>query len=212
MNPITDSIQVNTHSSVRLQGAGKVVYIDPFRLEETPRDADVIFVTHSHFDHFSPEDIAKVGKADTVFVMPAGMEQTAAPAVAGRRVIPVVPGQRGSVAGLEFETVPAYNLKKRFHPREEGWVGYVLTLEGCRIYIAGDTDATPEAAAVCCDAALLPIGGKYTMDAAEAAALANRMKPGLVIPIHYGSVAGSPKDYERFVKALDREIRVRRLI
>ena len=104
------------------------------------------------------------------------------------------------------------NLKKRFHPKEEGWVGYVLTLEGCRVYIAGDTDATPEAAAVRCDAALLPIGGKYTMDARDAADLANRMKPGLVIPIHYGSVAGSPKDYERFVKVLDRKIQVRRLI
>ena len=107
---------------------------------------------------------------------------------------------------------PASTPAKPFHPKDRGWVGYLLELEGLRLYVAGDTDATPEAAAVRCDLALLPIGGKYTMDAAEAAALANRIRPRAAVPFHYGSVAGSPADFERFAAAVDPEIRVVKLV
>ncbi|MBQ1371449.1 MAG: MBL fold metallo-hydrolase [Oscillospiraceae bacterium] len=212
MNTGADLIQVNTHSSICLRLGEKRVYIDPFRLEEAPHDADLIMITHEHFDHFSPEDIEKVGRADTAFVLPTSMEQTAADTLKGRSLRFVAPGESGSAAGIDFTAIPAYNLGKPFHPKQQGWVGYLLQAEGQRIYIAGDTDATDEAAAVRCDVALLPIGGKYTMDAVEAAALANTIRPALVIPVHYGSVTGSPEDFERFAAAVDPAIRVCRLL
>ena len=211
-NVFLNQITVNAHSSVRIETEGKVLYIDPFRLTESPRDADVIFFTHSHFDHFSPEDVAKVCKAETVFVLPETMAAEAAQTTEGHELVAVAPAVRKSAAGVAFETVPAYNPGKPFHPREKGWVGYVLCLEGLRVYIAGDTDATEEAAAVRCDIAMLPIGGKYTMDASEAAALANRIHPQAVIPIHYGSVTGCPKDFKRFASKVDPSVVVHQLI
>lgn len=210
--PIQELIRVNAHSSVRVELGGKVLYVDPFSLREEPHDADLIFLTHEHYDHFSPEDIARVDKPDTVFILPASMADKAAPVVGPRQVLSVEPGQQGEIGGVRFEAVPAYNLHKPFHPRSKGWVGYVLEAEGLRIYVAGDTDATPEAAAVRCDAALLPIGGTYTMNPQKAAALVNEMRPGLVIPTHYGSVVGSPKDFSRFAAEVAEGIRVVRVI
>ena len=210
--PLQEYVRVNAHSSVRLELAGKVAYVDPFSLREAPHDADLIFLTHDHFDHFSPADIALVGKPGTVFVLPESIAKKAADAVGVRKAVTVNPGDRGEVEGIAFEAVPAYNPGKRFHPRANGWVGYVLEAEGLRFYVAGDTDATPEAAAVRCDVALLPIGGTYTMDAAEAAALANRIRPRLVIPIHYGSVVGTGEDFAAFAAGVDEGIRVVRLI
>ena len=210
--PLSERVRVNAHSSVRLELGGKVLYVDPFSLKEEPHDADLIFLTHDHFDHFSPADIALVSKPDTVFVLPESIAAKTADAIGVRKVLTVRPGDRGDVDGIAYEAVPAYNLRKRFHPRTNGWVGWVLEAEGLRFYVAGDTDATPEAAAVRCDAALLPIGGTYTMDPAEAAALANQIRPQLVIPIHYGSVAGSPEDFARFAAGIEEGIRVVRLI
>lgn len=205
-------ISVNAHSSVRIAAEGTVLYVDPFSLSHAPQDADVVFLTHSHFDHFSPQDVKKVCRPDTCFVLPAQMEEAAGQATAGHSVLTVRPNEAGTVCGVSFETVPAYNPDKPFHPKENGWVGYVLKLDGLRIYVAGDTDATDMAAAVRCDLALLPIGGKYTMDAEEAAALVNRMRPQAVIPIHYGSVAGSLADFDRFAAAVDPSILVHRVI
>ncbi len=210
MTPETmlSKIQVNAHSSVRIEAEGRILYVDPFALQNAPRDADLIFLTHEHFDHFSPEDIARVEKEDTVFVQPDSIREKTAPVIGNHRLVTAEPGREGEALGLRFEAVAAYNPAKPFHPREKGWVGYLLCLEGLRIYVAGDTDATPEARSLRCDIALLPIGGKYTMNPHEAAALANRIRPAAVIPIHYGSVAGSPEDYERFAAQVDPDIRV----
>ena len=189
VNDLLRRISVNAHSSVRVQAGSTVIYIDPFALQEAPHDADLVFFTHDHFDHCSPEDVARVSRDDTVFVLPqSSLEKTAA-VTAGRPIIPVRPGGCGEACGLAFEAVPAYNSDKPFHPRGNGWVGYVLTLDALRLYIAGDTDAT-----------------------AEAAALANRIRPSVVVPIHYGSVAGSFEDFDRFAAAVDPEIRVCRLV
>ena len=212
LNELLGRVRVNAHSSVRVEAGDRVVYIDPFRLQEAPHDADLIFLTHDHFDHFSPADIALVGKDDTVFVLPESIAKKTAAVIGPRRALTVKPGDRGEADGLAFEAVAAYNPGKRFHPKANGWVGYVLETGGLRLYVAGDTDATPEAAAVRCDLALPPIAGTYTMDAAEAAALANRMRPRAVVPIHYGSVAGAPEDFDRFAAAVDPEIRVVRVI
>ncbi|MCR4906692.1 MAG: family 43 glycosylhydrolase [Clostridiales bacterium] len=193
---LADRITVNTQSSIRIEAEGRTLYFDPIEIDGTPQDADVIFVTHPHGDHFSPAAIARIRKADTVLVVPASMADKAKGA--GLPLVTVVPGGSCTAGGIPCEAVPAYNPAKRFHPRENGWVGYVVTLGGIRVYVAGDTDETDEAAAVACDLALIPVGGTYTMTPAEAASLIRRMKPAAVIPTHYGSLVGKPGDGQTF--------------
>lgn len=171
-------ITVNAHSSIRI-GGSKVVRFDPFLVEDAVHDADVVFITHDHFDHYSEEDLKKVSKADTVVVAPKN---------AGEVRIP----------GLSFQCVPAYNLDKKFHPKANGWLGYLVTMDGKTYYVAGDTDATPEMKAVKADVALLPVGGTYTMTAEEAALAAKEMDVETFIPTHYGSVVGEKTDGECF--------------
>ena len=124
------------------------------------------------------------------------------------KIVTVKPGVYREIDGLELETVPAYNILKPFHPKNAEWVGYILWIEGKRIYIAGDTDATKEAKAVKCDIALVPVGGTYTMDAMKAAELVNILRPSVAIPVHYGSVVGSPKDGEVFAEYVKDPIKV----
>jgi len=205
---MTERITINTHSSIRIE-AEKTVYIDPFKLENAHHDGDIVFITHSHFDHFSPEDIEKAAKDDTVFVMPEGMKEDALNAgLAEERIITLVPGQKTDVCGISVEAVPSYNIGKPMHPKKNGWLGYVITAAGTRIYIGGDMDATPEAAEVKCDVAMVPIGGTYTMNAAAAAGLINEMKPKIAIPTHYGSIVGEKSDEKTFTGLVDEGITV----
>ena len=193
---VLERITVNTQSSVRLTtsaGSGaKTVYVDPLGIPGEPHDADLILVTHSHGDHFSPADIEKIKKPGTVLVCPEQMKQAGA--------LSVVPGKDYEAAGVRFSTVRAYNnLPKIFHPKKNDWVGYVVgTEEGALVYVAGDTDATKDAAAVHCDIAVIPVGGKYTMTAEEAAELVNKIAPKAAIPTHYGTIVGKPSDGDRF--------------
>ena len=203
---MTERITVNTHSSIRIE-AEKILYIDPFRVENEPHDGDIVFITHSHFDHFSPEDIGKIARPGTVFVMPESMKQDAAGAGL-KDIITMTPGETKIVGGIPVEAVPSYNTNKPMHPKKNGWLGYVITVHGVRIYIGGDMDATSEAAEVQCGIAMLPIGGTYTMNPEEAAALVNKMKPACVIPTHYGTLAGDPGDGEVFASLVDAGIRV----
>ena len=196
-------ITINTHSSIRI-AAEKIIYIDPFKLECAPHDADIIFVTHAHFDHFSPEDIEKIAKPETVYVMPESMQKDAAKAgIADGNLVMLTPEQKTEICGIPVETVPSYNIGKLMHPKKNGWLGYILTVGTQRIYIGGDMDATPEASVVQCDIAMHPIGGTYTMNAKEAAALVNEMRPKTVIPTHYGSIVGLKKDEKTFSKLVD---------
>ena len=200
---ILDKITVNEQSSIRV-GAEKVLYFDPFGIKGAPHDADVIFITHSHYDHFSPEYIEKVRKADTVFVIPASMRNDLSKIVPEtKNIVELEPGNVGTVGDLAVEAIPAYNVNKAFHPKKNGWLGYVVETDGVRVYVAGDTDATDEARKVKCDVALLPIGGTYTMSAKEARELAKGLSPSAAIPTHYGMIVGSPSDYEVFAKGLD---------
>ena len=208
LQTLAQAICLDTHSSIRLAAEGLVIRVDPFRVPDAPHDADLIFVTHDHFDHYSPEDVEKVRKPDTVFVAPRSTAALIEKAFPGHACCAVGPDEPGTVCGVRFETVRAYNPQKPFHPRANDWVGYVLTLSGLHVYIAGDTDRTPEAEAVRCEIALVPIGGHYTMDPAEAAALVNTIRPQLAIPTHYGSVAGSPSCYGDFAARVDPAIRV----
>lgn len=200
-----DFITVNTHSSIRID-EGKIIYIDPFKITEESHDADIILITHSHFDHYSVEDIRKVMKSDTVIVCPESMNEASE---LGIEVKTVAPNEKLEVQGISIEAVPAYNKMKPFHPKKNGWVGYIIVIpEHGRIYIAGDTDINEDNKQVKCDIAMLPAGGVYTMNAKEAAKLANTIRPKYAIPIHYGSVVGSADDGEKFSNAVDSGIEV----
>ena len=203
-----DNISVNEHSSIRIDDK-IIAYIDPFRLKEARHDADLILFTHPHFDHFSPEDFRKAAKPDTLFVCPLSMKREALEAgIAPAQLRTLEAEENLGILGIEIEGVPAYNTNKPNHPKEKGWLGYVLEIGPHMVYVAGDTDRIPEGEAVQCDVALVPIGGTYTMDAAEAAAFVNAMRPRAVIPTHYGSIVGSLNDAREFVRRLDRGIEV----
>ena len=210
---MTENIEVFTQNSIRIRSETGTIYIDPFHMKEEPKDADLILITHDHYDHFSPEDIGKVSRSDTVLVVPEKMAGKAREATGMVGSIETVkPGEHREISGLLLETIPAYNLLKPFHPKSAGWVGYILCLEGKRIYIAGDTDATKEAKAVRCDVALVPVGGTYTMDAKKAAELINEIRPTVAIPVHYGSVVGSAADGDTFAANVKDPVRVEKKI
>lgn len=187
-----DDIKINAHSSIKFS-AGAVLYFDPFHISEKSSDADIIFVTHDHYDHFSPEDIEKIVKDDTVFVAPRSTADLIRQnfAIPDDRIFSCAPGDSFEVKGIAVEAVAAYNPNKpQFHPKKNNWVGYVVTIGGCRYYICGDMDITAEGSAVSCDVVLVPCGGTYTMNVEEAAELVGRLSPKIAIPTHYGDIVG----------------------
>ena len=207
-----DNITVNTQSSIRIQGAGQLLYFDPFKIEQATNDADVVFLTHDHYDHFSPEDIVKVSKQDTIYVVPEKMKDALlAFAKDEKHVVALAPGVVKEIGEIMIRTVPAYNtsILKQFHKKSEGWIGYVIKLDNQRIYVSGDTDPTEEALDIVkCDVALVPIGGTYTMDAKKAAEFVNKLKPEIAIPTHYGSIVGEKSDAEIFKANVNKSIKV----
>jgi L-ascorbate metabolism protein UlaG (beta-lactamase superfamily) len=192
------------HDSFRLDGP-PVIYFDPWQLSEQPPLAGLVLVSHEHHDHCSPADVSKISGPNTVVI--AGGD--AAKELPGAR--PIKPGERLQAAGVTIEAVPSYNTDKfrapgvPFHPKEAGHVGFVVTVEGVRLYFAGDTDHVPEMADFSCDVALLPVSGIYVMTADEAAAAARTMKPQIVVPMHYGSGIGTADDGHRFAQLYEGE-------
>ncbi len=185
------------HNCIRFENEnGCIIYTDPFRLQEAPHDADLILVTHDHYDHLSTEDIGKLAKPGTQLVMPEGASGELPEQITG--VFFVRPDESYEIDGVRFSTVASYNINKPFHPREKGWVGYVIECGGKRYYVAGDTDATPEAEAVQADVAFLPVGGTFTMTAEEAATLALSMNVPCAVPVHYAVIVGEQDDADRF--------------
>jgi L-ascorbate metabolism protein UlaG (beta-lactamase superfamily) len=208
--PETDRITVNTQNSIRIvSDAGTVIYVDPLGISTAPADADLILFTHSHYDHFSPEDVARIKKPETRYIIPSGMKNDLEKIGIGMSsYVRMEAGVRVSVCGIYIDAVPAYNKLKPFHPRRNGWLGYVISVDGIRIYAAGDTDALSENTSIQCDIAMVPIGGTYTMNPKEAAAFINELKPPVVIPTHYGSIVGKAADADEFAKRVDPKIEV----
>jgi L-ascorbate metabolism protein UlaG (beta-lactamase superfamily) len=197
------------HAGFLLRLAGKSIYIDPYRAPDGPA-ADIVLVTHDHFDHFSPEDIKRLAGERMHVIGPATVtEQIKGPAVS------IAPGETVEVDGIDVTAVAAYNTNKvnsegrPFHPRDAGWVGYVLRAGGRRVYHSGDTDVIPEmdqAAGV--DVALLPVSGTYVMTPVEAAEAARRIEPKLAVPMHWGTVIGSLEDAQEFERAAPVEVAI----
>jgi L-ascorbate metabolism protein UlaG (beta-lactamase superfamily) len=192
---ILNSLKWYGHASIMVK-TEKIIYFDPFELPAGVEKADIILITHEHYDHFSPDDIKKIQKEDTVIVSPPDVIAK----VKGEKR-EILPGKEVEIHGIKIKAVPAYNINKRFHPKEKNWVGYIVEIEGVRIYHAGDTDFIPEMKNLGkIDIAFLPVGGTYTMDAKEAAQAANTISPSVAIPMHWGSIVGSQKDAESFKK------------
>lgn len=189
------------HDTFKIVGE-KVIYTDPFKIKRKDT-ADIILITHNHFDHCSPEDIKKLQGPNTVIVATSDCETK----LSGK-VKTVKPGDRINVGGIEIEAVPSYNTNKHFHPKANNWVGYVVTAKGQRIYIAGDTDYIPEMKDFKVDIALLPVSGTYVMTAEEAIKAALDIKPKVAIPMHYGSIVGSKDDAKRFAEGLKGKVEV----
>lgn len=202
-----ENIELLCHSSIRINKE-KIIYIDPYKIEKDYNDADLIFVTHDHYDHYSEEDIDKVIGENTTIVIPEELlTKLLKKGIQKSAIITVEPNKEYMIQGIKFETIPAYNTNKAFHPKENEWVGYVIEIQGSKYYIAGDTDITEENKKVKCDIAFVPVGGTYTMDFKEAAQLINEIQPKIAVPIHYGSVVGTEQDAIDFIRLLHPNIK-----
>lgn len=199
-----NNITVNTQSSIRIEGS-RILYFDPYQVQADTHDADFIFITHEHYDHFEPESIAKIKKDDTCLVAPESMKKKALSeaGIASENCIFYQPGETHEKQGILIETVSAYNKLKPFHTKGKKWQGYVVTLDDIRYYVSGDTDVNEDIMKVQCDVAMIPIGGFYTMDWKQAAEYVAQIKPKAVIPTHYGSIVGKVTDGPAFQKELE---------
>lgn len=197
------SLQWLGHASFRICYQDEVIYIDPWKLKDSPQDASLVLISHSHYDHYSHDDIAKVSGANTKFIAPAD--------VVAEEKSPeeISPGQTIRLDNVQVQGVAAYNPAKNFHPKANNWLGFIIEAGSKRIYYAGDTDQTDEMKALKeIDLALLPVGGTYTMNAAEAADATRHFKPKQAIPYHWGDIVGGRADAEAFAQAADCKVHI----
>ena len=201
-----DHIELIAQNAIRIDD-GKILYFDPYKLKENHKnDADYIFITHSHYDHFSSEDILKIKKENTKIILTSDIADQAKK-LGFNDITIVEPNNIYAVDNYTFSTTPAYNIDKDFHKKEYNWIGYILKVNGKDIYVAGDTDNIPEIRNVKCDIAFVPVGGTYTMDYLEAADLIEKIKPKIAVPTHY-TIVGSREDAENFKNELKDNINV----
>ncbi len=201
-------IGINCHSSILFEVDDLYIYVDPFKIVDDSKKADYIFITHTHYDHLSIDDIKKVIKDDTKFVIPINeIERLEELNINKENILGVVPNKEYKIDDISFSTVLSYNTNKDFHKKEYGWVGYIFFFDEV-VYVAGDTDDNEDIRKVKCDLAMIPIGGKFTMDYKEAAEYINAIKPKQVIPIHYGTIVGDVNDGNSFKELVDEDIDV----
>ena len=189
------------HDGFRID-SDKVIYFDPYQIKSAV-PADIIFISHEHFDHCSEDDIKKIQQKDTVIVTDA----VTAKKLKGNVKV-VKPGDKITADTIAVEVVPSYNTDKNFHPKSSGMLAFIVTVEGVRIYHAGDTDFIPEMNTIKTDIALLPVSGTYVMTAAEAVQAALAIKPQVAIPMHYNAIVGSEKDAQLFAEKLQGKVEV----
>jgi len=190
------------HASFKISGRDRIIYIDPWHLRGGEL-ADIILITHDHYDHCSPDDLKLISKGNTVVLAPEVCREQL-----GNAMRAIEPRDQISVGGVEIEAIPAYNIDKEYHPKEKGYLGFVVAVDGRKIYHAGDTDVIPEMEEVQADVALLPVGGKFTMDAAQAARAAHTIKPEVSVPMHWGSIIGSIEDAHAFEELCELEVEI----
>ena len=208
-----ENIEVIAQSAIRIKNQeNKIIYFDPFKLEKQYKnDADYIFITHQHFDHFSPKDILKIKNENTKIIAPRDLEKEKLD-FKKDNVLLVEPSREYNIDEIKFSTIHAYNINKNFHKKEFNWVGYVVEVDNEKIYVAGDTDNTEEARNVECDIACVPIGGTYTMTYKEAVDLILAIKPKVAIPIHYKTIVGTEEDAQNFKELLKNDVEVKILM
>jgi len=191
------SVERIYHDCFKIKGS-RIVYIDPYQVGDVDEKADLVLITHEHYDHCSPRDVERVSDENTIIITVADC-QSKLSGLGVRNITLVEPGDKVELLGLAIEAVPAYNTNKSFHTKEYNWIGFILTMDGKRIYHAGDTDKIPEMESFeNIDVALLPVSGTYVMTAMEAAEACKVIKPKLAIPMHYGAIVGTQGDAETF--------------
>lgn len=205
---MTEKLHWLGHASFRLD-ASKTVYFDPWKLAKNAKKADIIFISHEHFDHFSKDDLAIISTENTVFVTDKTVSRQLKGEVKYKEIKALLPKDSIEIDGVKIQAVASYNLNKEFHTDDSQKLGFIVTIDGVSIYHAGDTDNIPEMKDYRCDIALLPVSGTYVMTADEAAEAALAIKPKVVIPMHYGDIVGSQADAERFQELLRDKVEVK---
>ena len=196
----TNNIEINTQSSIKII-LDKIIYFDPFKISNNYHDADIIFITHSHYDHFDIESINNIKNDNTIIVAPCSMKNDIKD-ISFKEYFYLNPCDELVIDNINIKSIRAYNNDKPFHPEYNNWLGYIVKFNNITYFVAGDTDKTIDNEKVKCDVALVPIGGHYTMDTYEASELIKSINPKVVIPTHYGSIVGNINDGNKFKEYL----------
>lgn len=208
VNKMSENLHWLGHSSFRFDGS-KIIYFDPWKLPKNSKKADLVFISHEHFDHFSPEDVSAISSSETVIISDRSVRGLLEGKINSKEVEGLNPGETIEISGVKIQAVASYNIGKEFHSKDSRTLGFIVTIDGITIYHAGDTDTIPQMKDYRCDIALLPVSGTYVMTADEAAEAALAIKPKIAVPMHYGDIVGSPADAERFKELLKGKIEVK---